>query len=114
MTTVRAKFRCAAKSVRTLQNEKVFDVLLDPVTGGSPENERFYAMTPAGSLNLYLVREAVAELFTVGEEFYMELTPASEMVRAQADATAQKQPAEGTLGPLGAGLAGTPFPVAQK
>ncbi len=46
-----------------------------PVTSGSQENESFFKFTPAGSLSLQTVNEAVASQLEVGQEAYIDITP---------------------------------------
>ncbi len=62
----------------TKENEKmtIVDVQLTPVTGGSEENEKFYAWTPGGYLTLSTVNLAIAKELVIGKEFYLDLTPA--------------------------------------
>ncbi len=42
------------------------------VGGGSEENKRFFASTPAGTLELTAVRDG---LFELGKEYYLDFTP---------------------------------------
>ena len=104
MTTTRAKFRCNSVTlVRTMRNKpgveykngKYVDqegnevpsgeqwmdfdqptVVLNPVTGGSPENKTFFAASPAGELKLTIDNPAGAEIFELGKEYYVDFTPA--------------------------------------
>lgn len=69
---VRAKFRCSEKN----QSESGFNLLFRPVTGGSPENERFYKYTPGGELTLSTINELAAAGFEVGKAYYLDFTPA--------------------------------------
>lgn len=50
-------------------------IYLQPVYTGSEENERFYRMTPGGSIVLGTVNEEAAKQFAVGQEFYVDFTP---------------------------------------
>lgn len=76
--TVRAKFK--VQTITKLQgwgeNPVIHSVRLAPVTGGSPENAAFYAATPTGSIELSMVKDAVGMGFDVGQEFYVEFSPA--------------------------------------
>ncbi len=65
----RAKFRCD-------QNEAGGTVKLNPVVGGSPENDSFYDATPWGTIELGIPSDATRQLFTVGAEYYVDFTPA--------------------------------------
>lgn len=51
-------------------------VRLYPVINGSVENEQFYKYTPGGSLVLSTINEAAISQFSLGQEFYVDLTPA--------------------------------------
>ncbi len=65
--TVRAKF-----VVRANEDGKVE---LEPVTGGSAENESFFDYTPWGKLEMGIVNPAAADFFTVGREVYLDFMP---------------------------------------
>jgi hypothetical protein len=58
----------------------VKNITLFPVGGSaggeSEENKAFYAATPGGFITLSVVNAAAAEQFTVGQEFYVDFTPA--------------------------------------
>ena len=45
------------------------------VYSGSPENEKFFAATPAGSLKVSTIREGV---FEPGKSYYLDITEAPE------------------------------------
>lgn len=64
---VRAKF-----VVRANEDGKVE---LEPVTGGSAENESFFHYTPWGKLEMGIVNPAAADFFTVGREVYLDFMP---------------------------------------
>lgn len=66
---VRAKFVVRSK-VET--SEGAFEIALDPVVGGSPENDEFYKWTPAGQISLAVLNERAAASFEVGAEFYVD------------------------------------------
>lgn len=69
---VRAKFICRA----VVKTESGHDITLEPVTCGSQENETFYRYTPWGQIRLGTVSDDAAKQFVVGEEFYVDFTPA--------------------------------------
>lgn len=70
---VRAKFRVEKK----IDNGETLEVSLQPVTATSEENSSFFKYTPYGGLHLGGVQPEVAAQFTVGEEVYLDITPAS-------------------------------------
>lgn len=71
----RAKFKCLEVAKREGWGSApfVFSATLQPVTGGSPENEKFYAATPGGKIELGTVR---GDHFEVGKTYYVDFTPA--------------------------------------
>ena len=70
--SVRAKF--TVKSVTHYQNGA--NVLLEPVTGGSKENESFYKYTPGGKIELSTINPEAAKQFVPGKEMYVDFSPA--------------------------------------
>ena len=50
-----------------------------PVMGrdGVPENERFHEATPTGKLEMYITNKVMHGLFRPGQEFYLDITPAT-------------------------------------
>jgi hypothetical protein len=66
--TVRAKFKCDSKTDTSIS--------LTPVYGDSEENKRFFAATPGGKIDLYVVNKAAVDQFGIGQEFYVDFTPA--------------------------------------
>ena len=72
MNGVRAKFKC----VEITHTVNGASALLEPVTGGSKENESFYKYTPSGKLLLCTINPAVAAGFAPGKEYYIDITPA--------------------------------------
>lgn len=78
MPQVRAKFKVHSitKQAGWNGNKEVHTVKLMPVSGGSEENQRFYAATPGGSIDLSVVSEQVGNNFGIGEEFYVDFTKA--------------------------------------
>lgn len=66
--SVRAKFRCAKVDEGSVR--------LEPVVGGSPENESFFAATPGGQIELAIVNKSALLLFEIGEEYYVDFSRA--------------------------------------
>ena len=74
---VRAKFVCTSKAITNEGTEdEGFQIGLDAVTSGSEENENFFKMTPAASMNLSTINPKAAEQFEVGKEYYIDFSPA--------------------------------------
>ena len=72
--TVRAKFRCVNVRGTAVDSKHI---ILQPVIGGSEENEQFFHYTPGGLIELQCVNEAASQQFVVGEEYFVDFTPAS-------------------------------------
>lgn len=73
---VRAKF--VVQSVKRhlpWADKKPVTVELSPVTGGSQENQKFFASTPSGNIT-FTVHGDVGGLFEPGQEYYVDFTPA--------------------------------------
>jgi hypothetical protein len=73
-TMVRAKFKVVKITDQHEGESKTID--LEPVIGGSPENETFYKYTPSGSIQLSTVNAAAAEQFEVAAEYFVDFTRA--------------------------------------
>lgn len=71
----RAKFKCTSvtKQVGWAAHPFLWSATFTPVAGGSPENDAFYAASPAGQIALSTV---AADHFEVGVEYYVDFTPA--------------------------------------
>lgn len=69
---VRAKFRVDYKKQTSYGQE----VGLVAVSSGSEDNQRFFKATPSGSIEIRTINDAAAEQFRVGQEFYVDFTPA--------------------------------------
>lgn len=70
----RAKFRCVGVTKREHWDKSkgfLFAASLQPTTGGSPENDAFFASTPSGSIEISTVRE---DHFQVGQDYYVDFT----------------------------------------
>lgn len=76
--TIRAKFRVISVTRSAGWNgvKEMHTVKLQPVAGGSEENSRFYGSTPSGSIDIGMVLESVGKQFDIGQEFYVDFTPA--------------------------------------
>lgn len=98
---VRAKFKVTSKSPPYGEGDrKSVDIGMDVVTSGSAENDSFFRWTPSGQLKLSTVNEAAAAQLELGEEYYLDITPA----RAAAETTAlPSTPAQGDNEEGGAG-----------
>ena len=83
---MRAKFRCGIvegpkeinqwlSDIHESGKRDTFKVSLYPVTGGSPENDSFFASTPIGFVMLETINPNAAELFEEGKEYYLDFTP---------------------------------------
>lgn len=70
MSATRAKFKC--QSVLTTESGR--NVTLQPVIGGSEENEKFFSYTPSGSIELGILNPDVK--MEVGKEYYVDFTEA--------------------------------------
>ena len=51
-------------------------VVFVPVGSDSDENKRFFQYTPNGRIELGILNETVAAKLTLGEEYYLDFTPA--------------------------------------
>ena len=70
---VRAKF----KVKELTQTEYGERIKLEPVIGGSPENESFFKWTPSGVIEMGTINTDAAKEFEVGKEFYVDFTKAN-------------------------------------
>lgn len=70
---VRAKFICISseKTLGWINNELSHRYRFIVATSGSAENEKFFAATPSGELELSAVRN---DLFEVGKEYYLDFS----------------------------------------
>lgn len=85
MTTVRAKFWVSEKAEiayqvkdgeETVRPDQV-TIKMKPVYSNDPkhENKSFWDATPSGSLEM-IVKGEVSNLFVLGQEYYLDFTPA--------------------------------------
>lgn len=75
--TVRAKFKVTKLSQTEhwdKQKGQIHTVELQPVIGGSKENESFYAATPSGAISLGTINDEAAKHFKLGVEVYVDFT----------------------------------------
>lgn len=76
--TTRAKFECTVVTPPTTVDEYSGTlVVLNAVTSGSEENERFFKATPNGMIELFIKNDIAAERFSIGREYYIDISPAS-------------------------------------
>ena len=68
---IRAKFECESVTL----NKSGGSIELNPVSSGSPENEKFYKYTPGGQLRLEVVSLEIANTFKPGKEYYLDISP---------------------------------------
>lgn len=75
---VRAKFVCTSVE-KCLNWERskgfMYRAKFTPVVSGSPENEKFYSLTPSGSVELASYKE---DLFVPGQSYYLDFSPAAD------------------------------------
>lgn len=75
---VRAKMRCDSLDAAIENGEpNGGTVRLNPVTSGSEENKQFFRYTPGGSLVLSTINKAAFDSFKLGQEYYVDVTPAT-------------------------------------
>lgn len=79
MSAVRAKFRVHSIERSQYGDKELRTIKMSPVYGGggeSDENRKFWEASPNGSLELGCVNLEAAERFELGQEFYLDFTPA--------------------------------------
>ncbi|GEM_PF-670911 len=69
---VRCKFRCTDKQENP---DGSASIVLNPVTCGNPENEKFFHYTPWGELKMGTINPEAAKQFEVGKEYYIDIAP---------------------------------------
>lgn len=73
--SVRAKFQL--HSITDHANSQAKTLKFGAVTAdGVPENERYHKYTPSGSLEIYVDNPPAVEQFKLGEQYYVDFTPA--------------------------------------
>ncbi len=89
---VRAKFKVnrierALSSTQTGVNEKgnpiyglveVQTIVMNVVTSGSEDNQKFFASTPSGEIKLGTINVEAAAQFELNKEYYIDFTAASD------------------------------------
>lgn len=70
--TVRAKFKVESKLI----DVNGTTINLVPVIGPSEENKNFYKWTPSGNIKLTVVKDETAVQFIIGDDYYVDFTPA--------------------------------------
>ena len=75
--TVRCKFKCTEVTKREAWSGSDgpfhYDATFHAVTGGSEDNESFFAATPSGELKVSTLK---ADHFEPGKEYFVDLIPA--------------------------------------
>lgn len=73
--TVRCKFKCneVTKTARYNGEGFLYTAKFSAVYDNSPENKAFFDATPNGQLSVGTYKE---DHFTVGKEYYLDITPA--------------------------------------
>ena len=80
---VRAKFTCVGmkqmqgsiytRGAQGYDQTIVETATFQPVYGGTPENEKFFASTPCGQIEIGTVRQG---MFKLGQAYFVDFTPA--------------------------------------
>lgn len=83
--TVRAKFQLI-KTTQTMHSKKDEDgnwitipltsMSFQVVHGNTPENERFFASTPSGTIELGVLNPEAAAQLELGKSYYIDFVPA--------------------------------------
>jgi hypothetical protein len=71
---MRAKFRCS--NITDYGPSQITANLSAVTDDATPENERYNAATPSGTLALTITNPAVRDFFTVGKSYYLDFTEA--------------------------------------
>lgn len=73
--TVVAKFECTSRRQYRgwAGHDFFYEYEFMAVTGGSPENDSFFASTPSGNVKVAAVRD---DLFVPGKQYYLTFTKA--------------------------------------
>ena len=79
VTTMPASVRAKFKVQSVTESEGGLKTAnLAPVTGGSPENDKFFKWTPGGQIQLGTMNAEAAAQFVPGRQFYIDFTPADQ------------------------------------
>ena len=76
-SSVRAKFTVSSIEASLSGGTEMKTVKLTPVFSGSEENKQFFKWTPSGRIELGVLNGDAAKAFNLGQEFYVDFTPAS-------------------------------------
>ena len=68
---IRAKFHCNYKSVN---QDGTATVNMSAVTSGSEENDKFFAATPSGQLDMHVLNPEAASQFEGGKDYYLDIS----------------------------------------
>lgn len=75
--TVRAKFKVQEVTrFAPAGTERSGRVVLTAVTSGSDENKTFWKYTPSGRIEMQITNADALNVFTEGDEFYVDFTNA--------------------------------------
>jgi hypothetical protein len=67
--------RCKFKVVQKIEQADGSAVIkMQPVCGGSPENEKFFRYTPGGEFNVSTVNTEAAQQLEEGKEYYIDIS----------------------------------------
>ena len=70
--------RCKFQCVEVKHQKQSQNVLLEPVTSDSAEeNKSFSKYTPAGKLELTITNEKIFNVFVPGNDYYIDISPAN-------------------------------------
>lgn len=83
--SVRAKFYVSSKTEVAPGGK--YQVAMNPVMSGSPENKEFYYYSPGGKLELTTINGEAAAQLQVGKEYYLDITEAPTPAPAEPSAT---------------------------
>lgn len=73
---VRAKFRVETITRTASMPDGAVIELKAVCADDVPENQRFHKWTPSGSLSMCVNNPSAVEQFALGQEFYIDFTPA--------------------------------------
>ena len=87
--SVRAKFKVVeiARREGWSGHKEITNIKMHPVCGNSPENDAFFASTPAGEISIGCANAKATEQFEIGKEYYVDFTPAQLGINCEIRAT---------------------------
>jgi hypothetical protein len=68
--------RCKVRLTKLTKLEVGYELTYSPVSGGSPENDKFFKYTPYGEIKLGTVNDEVAKDLVPGRTYYVDFTEA--------------------------------------